>query len=65
MITKTAYTLMVMFTVDFTDPQKCAEQSLEMYGIDRCYTSYDRYVKVPLHRPEGLEIGETDEPYHY
>jgi hypothetical protein len=65
MITKTAYTLMIMFTVDFTDPKSCAEHSLELYGVDRCYTSYNRYMKPPLPRPEGLEIRETNEPYHY
>ena len=56
---------MVMFTVDFTDPKSCAEHSLELYGVDRCYTSYNRYMKPPLPRPEGLEIRETNEPYHY
>ena len=56
---------MVMFTVDFTDPQGCADYSLELYGADRCYTSYNRYIKSPLARPEGLEIRETNEPYHY
>ena len=65
MITKTAYTLMVMFTVDFTDPQSCAEHSLELYGADRCFKSYNSYIKSPLARPEGLEIRETNEPYHY
>ena len=64
MITKTAYTLMVMFTVDFTDPKSCVEQSLKMYGVDRCFKSYDRYIKSPLPRPEGLEIRETNEPYN-
>ena len=65
MITKTAYTLMVMFTVDFTDPQGCTDYSLELYGADRCFESYNRYIKLPLTRPEGLEIRDTNEPYHY
>ena len=54
MITTTAYTLMVMFTIEFTDPQKCVEQSLEMYGVDRCLESYTS-VKLPTPKPLGLE----------
>lgn len=55
MITKTAYTLMVMFTVEFADLKSCAEQSLEMYGNNRCFKSYDTYVKLPPPKPFGFE----------
>ncbi len=46
---------MVMFTVEFADLKSCGEQSLEMYGNNRCFKSYDTYVKLPLPKPFGLE----------
>ena len=51
---KSTVTLMVMFTLDFTDVEICRNKSIELYGEDRCYESYDYYAKLPEPKPKNF-----------
>ena len=55
MIVKTTTTLMVMFTLDFNTLDECIEMSMKMYDNNRCYESFNYYIKQPLSKPQGFE----------
>jgi len=55
MIVKTTTTLMVMFTLDFNTLDECIEMSMKMYDNNRCYESFNYYIKEPLSKPQGFE----------
>lgn len=55
MIVKTTTTLMVMFTLDFKTLDECIEMSMKMYDNNRCYESFNYYIKEPLSKPQGFE----------
>jgi len=45
---------MVMFTLDFTDVEICRNKSIELYGENRCYESFDYYAKLPEPKPKNF-----------